>query len=136
MRAVSKRLGDVLRRTPALWGVRPRPGQFWRLRSVERGVSLPRAGWHVRRRSCTIGVRWCDSLQCVAYAYDVQPTHRVGVVGLGGLGHLAIEFASKMGCEVVVFSGTEGEERRGATTRGQRILRNEGRERAPSQQED
>jgi len=39
--------------------------------------------------------------------YNVQPTHRVGVVGIGGLGHLAIEFASKMGCEVVVFSGTE-----------------------------
>jgi D-arabinose 1-dehydrogenase-like Zn-dependent alcohol dehydrogenase len=38
---------------------------------------------------------------------NVQPTHRVGVVGIGGLGHLAIEFASKMGCEVVVFSGTE-----------------------------
>lgn len=37
----------------------------------------------------------------------VRPTDRVGVVGIGGLGHLAIQFASKMGCEVVVFSGTE-----------------------------
>lgn len=32
--------------------------------------------------------------------------HRVGVLGIGGLGHLAIQFAAKMGCEVVVFSTT------------------------------
>ena len=32
---------------------------------------------------------------------------RVGVVGIGALGHLAIQFASKMGCDVVAFSGTE-----------------------------
>ncbi|OJJ32708.1 hypothetical protein ASPWEDRAFT_116085 [Aspergillus wentii DTO 134E9] len=31
---------------------------------------------------------------------------RVGIVGIGGLGHLAIEFASKMGCDVVVFSSS------------------------------
>ena len=40
-------------------------------------------------------------------AYDTRPTERVGIIGVGGLGHLAIEFAAKMGCEVVVFSGTE-----------------------------
>jgi D-arabinose 1-dehydrogenase-like Zn-dependent alcohol dehydrogenase len=37
----------------------------------------------------------------------VRSTDRVGVIGVGGLGHLAIQFASKMGCEVAVFSGTE-----------------------------
>ncbi|KAF2842025.1 GroES-like protein [Patellaria atrata CBS 101060] len=41
------------------------------------------------------------------YTYDVKPTSRVGVVGVGGLGHLAIEFAAKAGCDVVVFSGTD-----------------------------
>ncbi|KAF4550387.1 Alcohol dehydrogenase GroES-like domain-containing protein 7 [Elsinoe fawcettii] len=40
------------------------------------------------------------------HMYDTQPTERVGVVGVGGLGHLAIQFAAKMGCEVVVFSGS------------------------------
>ena len=40
-------------------------------------------------------------------AYDTRPTERVGIIGVGGLGHLAIEFASKMGCEVVVFSGSD-----------------------------
>ena len=39
--------------------------------------------------------------------YGVRPTDRVGIVGVGGLGHLAIQFAANMGCEVVVFSGTE-----------------------------
>lgn len=37
----------------------------------------------------------------------VKSTDRVGVIGVGGLGHLAIQFAAKMGCEVVVFSGTD-----------------------------
>jgi D-arabinose 1-dehydrogenase-like Zn-dependent alcohol dehydrogenase len=32
---------------------------------------------------------------------------RVGIVGIGGLGHLAIQFASKLGYETVVFSTTE-----------------------------
>lgn len=39
--------------------------------------------------------------------YNTQPTERVGIVGVGGLGHLAIQFAAKMGCDVVVFSGTD-----------------------------
>lgn len=38
---------------------------------------------------------------------NVKPSDRVGVVGIGGLGHLAIQYAAKMGCEVVAFSGTE-----------------------------
>ncbi|KAL4879861.1 chaperonin 10-like protein [Aspergillus karnatakaensis] len=37
----------------------------------------------------------------------VKPTDRVGIIGIGGLGHLAIQFANKMGCHVVVFSGTD-----------------------------
>lgn len=39
--------------------------------------------------------------------YDVKPDDTVGVIGVGGLGHLAIQFAAKMGCEVVVFSQGE-----------------------------
>ena len=41
------------------------------------------------------------------YASGVKPGDRVGIIGIGGLGHMAIQFASKMGYEVVVFSGTE-----------------------------
>lgn len=38
--------------------------------------------------------------------FGVQPTHRVGVVGIGGLGHLALQFLHKWGCEVVAFSSS------------------------------
>jgi D-arabinose 1-dehydrogenase-like Zn-dependent alcohol dehydrogenase len=40
----------------------------------------------------------------------VKPGDRVGIIGIGGLGHLAIQFASKLGAEVVVFSTTEKKE--------------------------
>src|SRR5262245_20380225 len=40
--------------------------------------------------------------------FDVRPTQRVGVVGIGGLGHLALQFANKWGCEVVAFSSSAG----------------------------
>lgn len=39
-------------------------------------------------------------------AAGARPAMRVGVCGLGGLGHLAVRFARAMGCEVTVFSGT------------------------------
>ncbi|GJN73939.1 hypothetical protein PLIIFM63780_008010 [Purpureocillium lilacinum] len=37
----------------------------------------------------------------------IRPGETVGVMGVGGLGHLAIQFAAKMGCRVVVISGSE-----------------------------
>ncbi len=45
-----------------------------------------------------------------ALAETAKPTDRVGVFGIGGLGHLAIQFAAKMGSEVVVFSTTANKE--------------------------
>ncbi len=39
---------------------------------------------------------------------NVRPTDRVGVIGIGGLGHMAVMFANKWGCEVTAFSGTAG----------------------------
>ena len=38
--------------------------------------------------------------------FGVQPTHRVGVVGIGGLGHLALQFLNAWGCEVIAFTST------------------------------
>jgi alcohol/geraniol dehydrogenase (NADP+) len=37
----------------------------------------------------------------------VQPTQRVGVIGIGGLGHMALQFLNKWGCEVVAFTSSE-----------------------------
>ena len=43
--------------------------------------------------------------------FDVRPTDRVGVVGIGGLGHMALRFLNKWGCEVVAFtSGAKRDE--------------------------
>lgn len=43
---------------------------------------------------------------------DISPGSRVGIIGIGGLGHLAIQFASKMGMEVVVFSTSESKKQK------------------------
>ncbi|CDZ76590.1 NADP-dependent alcohol dehydrogenase C 2 [Legionella massiliensis] len=42
--------------------------------------------------------------------FDVRPTHRVGVIGIGGLGHMALQFLNKWGCEVTAFSSTASKE--------------------------
>ncbi len=36
-----------------------------------------------------------------------KPTSRVGIVGIGGLGHLGIKFAAAYGCEVTAFTSHE-----------------------------
>jgi D-arabinose 1-dehydrogenase-like Zn-dependent alcohol dehydrogenase len=43
----------------------------------------------------------------VIESYNIRSTDRVGVVGIGGLGHLAVQFLAKMGASVVVFSSTD-----------------------------
>ncbi len=37
---------------------------------------------------------------------NVLPTDRVAVIGIGGLGHLAIQFLNKWGCEVTAFTSS------------------------------
>ncbi|GAQ44827.1 NAD(P)-dependent alcohol dehydrogenase [Aspergillus tubingensis] len=39
--------------------------------------------------------------------YGMQPRDRVGVLGIGGMGHLAIKMAAALGYHVVAFSGSE-----------------------------
>ncbi|KWX69256.1 NAD(P)-dependent alcohol dehydrogenase [Mycobacterium sp. NAZ190054] len=40
--------------------------------------------------------------------YDIKPTDHVAIVGIGGLGHLAIQFARAWGCEVTAISTSPG----------------------------
>ncbi len=39
--------------------------------------------------------------------FGVKPTDRVGVIGIGGLGHMALQFLNKWGCEVTAFTSSE-----------------------------
>jgi len=38
--------------------------------------------------------------------FNVQPTDRVAVIGIGGLGHLALQFCNAWGCEVTAFTSS------------------------------
>lgn len=38
---------------------------------------------------------------------QLSPTARVGVIGIGGLGHLAVQFLNAWGCEVTAFTSSE-----------------------------
>ena len=50
----------------------------------------------------------CGGATVFTALLEARPGETVGVMGVGGLGHLAIQFAAKMGCRVVVLSGTDG----------------------------
>ena len=40
-------------------------------------------------------------------AMYAKPTSHVGIVGIGGLGHMAVKFAAAYGCEVTAFTASE-----------------------------
>jgi uncharacterized zinc-type alcohol dehydrogenase-like protein len=39
--------------------------------------------------------------------FDVKPTDRVAVIGIGGLGHMALQFLNKWGCHVTAFTTSD-----------------------------
>jgi alcohol/geraniol dehydrogenase (NADP+) len=43
-------------------------------------------------------------------SYNISPTARVGIIGIGGLGHMALQFANKWGCEVHAFTTNDSKE--------------------------
>jgi uncharacterized zinc-type alcohol dehydrogenase-like protein len=53
----------------------------------------------------TAGPLFCGGLTVFGPIFNhVRPVDRVGVIGIGGLGHLAIKFLRAWGCEVTAFS--------------------------------
>ena len=39
--------------------------------------------------------------------FDVKPTDKVAVIGIGGLGHIALKFLNAWGCEVTAFTSSQ-----------------------------
>lgn len=54
--------------------------------------------------------------------FGVKPTDRVGVVGIGGLGHLAIRFLRAWGCEVTAFTSSEAKREEARTLGAHRVV--------------
>jgi uncharacterized zinc-type alcohol dehydrogenase-like protein len=44
------------------------------------------------------------------FDYALTPTAKVGIIGIGGLGHMAVQFANKWGCEVHAFTTSDNKE--------------------------
>ncbi|RFU76783.1 hypothetical protein TARUN_5454 [Trichoderma arundinaceum] len=49
----------------------------------------------------------CAGATVFTALHDVDSNDTVGIMGVGGLGHIAIQFAAKLGCRVVVISGSD-----------------------------
>jgi len=43
--------------------------------------------------------------------FDVKPTDKVAVIGIGGLGHMALQFLHAWGCQVTAFTSSEDKQK-------------------------
>jgi len=79
------------------WATRVRCDEHW-------AIPLP-AGID----SGTAGPLFCGGITVFnpIIQFDVRPTDRVGVMGIGGLGHLALKFLRAWGCEVTAFTSSD-----------------------------
>ena len=60
----------------------------------------------------TVGPLFCGGLTVFdpLVQFDVRPTDRVAVIGIGGLGHMALQFLRAWGCDVTAFSTNPNKE--------------------------
>lgn len=56
----------------------------------------------------TVGPLFCAGVTVYnpLVQYEIKPTDKVAVIGIGGLGHVALQFLSAWGCEVTAFTST------------------------------
>lgn len=60
--------------------------------------------------------------------YAIRPTDRVGVIGIGGLGHMALKFARAWGCEVTAFTSSPGKEDEARSLGAHRVVNSRDKE--------
>jgi len=60
--------------------------------------------------------------------FGVTPGMKVGVVGIGGLGHLALQFSRAWGCEVTAFSSTGAKEKEAHKFGAHKFVSSKGKE--------
>lgn len=57
----------------------------------------------------TVGPLFCGGITVFnpMVQFDVKPGQKVAVIGIGGLGHMAVKFLKAWGCEVTAFTSSE-----------------------------
>src|SRR5262249_12715338 len=55
-----------------------------------------------------------------------KPVDRVGVIGIGGLGHMAPKFAAAHGCDVTAFTSSESKFDQGESFRARHVVSSKG----------
>jgi alcohol/geraniol dehydrogenase (NADP+) len=57
----------------------------------------------------TVGPMFCGGITVFnpLLQFDIKPTAKVGVIGIGGLGHIALKFLNAWGCEVTAFTSSD-----------------------------
>jgi uncharacterized zinc-type alcohol dehydrogenase-like protein len=54
--------------------------------------------------------------------FNIKPTDKVAVIGIGGLGHLALQFLNAWGCEVTAFTSSESKQKEAISLGAHHIL--------------
>lgn len=54
--------------------------------------------------------------------FDIKPTDKVAVIGIGGLGHLAVKFLNAWGCEVTAFTSSETKKKEALSLGARHVL--------------
>lgn len=54
--------------------------------------------------------------------FNIEPTSKVAVIGIGGLGHMALQFLHAWGCEVTAFTSSEDKKQQALSLGAQHTL--------------
>src|SRR6056297_3389022 len=54
--------------------------------------------------------------------FGIKPTDKVAVIGIGGLGHLALQFLNAWGCEVTAFTSSESKQQEALDLGAHKVL--------------